>query len=178
MRSCMPMDADEADEQVVAAAISDLTDVDLARLRALAFLHARTLPDQDWTDLLHEAIVRALDGTREWPPDVPIVAFLAGIMRSIAHDLRRRAAQERAWRSDADAHVEQATCDPGQRVAATRTLAAILSAFEHDPIVLQIIEGLAFGRSAAEIRALHKLSPTVYDSARKRLRRALLRLDV
>jgi RNA polymerase sigma-70 factor (ECF subfamily) len=39
-----------------------------------------------WSDVLHEAIARALDGLRKWPSGVPILAFL--IERHTQH-LRR-----------------------------------------------------------------------------------------
>jgi RNA polymerase sigma-70 factor (ECF subfamily) len=166
---------DESEERDVAGAIRALSDADLVRLRALARLRTRGLPGLDWSDLLNEAIMRALDGSRRWPRDVPLPVFLAGIMRSIEHDHRRRTAQERAWRDGPE--PEAATADPLEAVAAAQALGAILALFREDETVLRIVEGLAWGRTAAEIRALHGLSGTEYDSARKRLRRALLRLD-
>ncbi|PIK74443.1 hypothetical protein CS379_02560 [Methylobacterium frigidaeris] len=148
-------------------------------------MRARRLPGTDWSDILHEAIVRALDGTRRWPPGVPVLVFLAGCMRSIEHDLRRRLAQEwlaqdwlaqeRAWREHDAADREGA--DPERAIAAAQALGRIVALFSGDETVLRIIEGLGHGRSAGEIRARHGLSQTDYDSARKRLRRALLRLD-
>ncbi|KMO34899.1 hypothetical protein VQ03_22820 [Methylobacterium tarhaniae] len=138
-------------------------------------MRARRLPGIEWPDILHEAIVRALDGTRRWPPGVPILVFLAGCMRSIEHDLRRRLAQERAWREQDPTDREGA--DPERAVAAAQALGAIVALFSGDETVLRIIEGMSYGCSAAEIRARHGLSRTDYDTARKRLRRALLRLD-
>src|SRR5271163_4921104 len=53
----------------VAHALRRLTDADLLRLEALARLRARGLPGGvAWSDLLNEAIRRALDGSRPWPP--------------------------------------------------------------------------------------------------------------
>ncbi|AWN55875.1 hypothetical protein DK412_26345 [Methylobacterium sp. 17Sr1-1] len=138
-------------------------------------MRARRLPGIDWSDILHEAIVRALDGTRLWPPGVPVLVFLAGCMRSIEHDIRRRQAREQAWR-ETDA-AEDDGPDPERAIAAAQALGAIVALFSGDETVRRIIEGLGQGRTAAEIRARHGLSQTEYDSARKRLRRALLRLD-
>jgi RNA polymerase sigma-70 factor (ECF subfamily) len=60
---------------------------DLLRLRAIARLRARSLPDgTSWSDLLHEAVLRALAGARRWPPGVSLLAFLAGIMRSLCDE--------------------------------------------------------------------------------------------
>ena len=67
----------------VGAALAALSEEDLVRLRAIARLRARSLPgDMSWSDLLHEAVLRALTGARPWPPGVPLLAFLAGVMRS------------------------------------------------------------------------------------------------
>lgn len=170
------IDPGEAEEEPdIAAAIRGLSDADLTRLRALAGLRARTLPGVDWSDLLNEAIVRALDGTRRWSPTVPILAFLAGIMRSIDHDHRRRSTQERTWRVQDGS--DATTRDPDEAIAAAQALNTIYGWFAGDLSVLRIIEGLAYGRSAAEIRVLHQMSETEYDTARKRLRRALLNLE-
>jgi hypothetical protein len=54
-------------------------------------------------------------------------------------------------------------------------LAAIEQLFACDSVALRILAGLAEGHSAAQIRAALKISKTEYDSARKRMRRALLR---
>jgi hypothetical protein len=84
MQRPIQIDAREVEEEPdITAAIRGLSDADLSRLRALAGLRARTLPGVDWSDLLNEAIVRAPDRTRRWPPTVPILAFLAGVMRSM-----------------------------------------------------------------------------------------------
>src|SRR5262252_9620803 len=79
----------------IARAIQSLSDADLVRLKALARLWTRGLPPcVGWADVLHEAIARALDGSRKWPPGVPILAFLSGIMRSICVDQWRREQRE------------------------------------------------------------------------------------
>src|SRR5438552_10480176 len=75
-----------------ALALQLVTRMDLLRLKVIARLHARGLPPEiDWSDLLQEAISRVLDGSRPKPEGVPVVAFLAGVMRSIKTDHWRRA---------------------------------------------------------------------------------------
>jgi DNA-directed RNA polymerase specialized sigma24 family protein len=75
----------------VGAALAALSQEDLLRLRAIARLRARSLPGgMSWSDLLHEAVLRALTGARPWPPGVPLLAFLAGIMRSLCDEQWRR----------------------------------------------------------------------------------------
>jgi DNA-directed RNA polymerase specialized sigma24 family protein len=69
-----------------------VTEADLLRLKAIARLHARGLlpPTVDWSDLLQEAFTRVLDGSRRQPAGVPVVAFLAEVMRSIKEQYWRQ----------------------------------------------------------------------------------------
>lgn len=167
----------------VVRAIHALTDADLLRLKALARLWTRGLPDSiGWADVLHEAIARALDGSRKWPPDVPILAFLSGIMRSICEDQWRRARRD----SQILVRDEEVSdlCAPGDEVeppgperlvAAAQSLAAIDHLFAGDPLALKVIAGLAEGLTPPEIRKRYGMSDREYDTTRKRMRRALLR---
>jgi DNA-directed RNA polymerase specialized sigma24 family protein len=78
-------------ERDVGAALAAMSEEDLLRLRAIARLRARSLPGgMSWSDLLHEAVLRALTGARPWPPGVPLLAFLAGVMRSLCDEQWRR----------------------------------------------------------------------------------------
>jgi DNA-directed RNA polymerase specialized sigma24 family protein len=167
----------------IARAIRSLSDADLVRLKALARLWARGLPGGvGWTDVLHEAIVRALDGSRKWPPEVPILAFLSGIMRSICDDQWRRARRELEVlvRGEDLADLcasgdEVKSPSPERVVAAAQSLAAIDRLFACDPLALKIIAGLAEGLTPTEICKRHGMSERQYDTTRKRMRRALLR---
>lgn len=70
-----------------AATLERLEIADLLRLEILARLHVRGMPHVEWRDLLHTAIERVIAGTRKWPRNVPFVAFMASVMRSIANEL-------------------------------------------------------------------------------------------
>lgn len=167
----------------IARAIHSLSDADLVRLKALARLWARGLPGGvGWTDVLHEAIARALDGSRKWPPGVPLLAFLSGIMRSICDDQWRRARRElEVLVRDEDladlcvSGDEMKAPSPERVVAAAQSLAAVDRLFARDPLALKIIAGLAEGLTPAEICMRHRMSERQYDTTRKRMRRALLR---
>jgi DNA-directed RNA polymerase specialized sigma24 family protein len=166
----------------IARAIRYLSNADLLRLKALAQLWARGLPGGvGWADVLHEAIVRALDGSRKWPPDVPILAFLAGIMRSICDDQWRRSRRESEVLVRGEDLVDRASDDeakspsPERVVAAAQSLAAIDQLFASDPLALKIIAGLAEGLAPMEICRRHGMSERQYNTTRKRMRRALLR---
>jgi DNA-directed RNA polymerase specialized sigma24 family protein len=169
----------------VSRALAGLSGTDLLRLRALACLRAKGLPNGiSWSDLLHEALARALDGSRRWPPGVPLLVFLAGTMRSICDEIwqrRRREAELIVFGKNAETECREVACpaaDQERVLAASETLASLYRLFTGDGIVLRIISGLANGLSAADIRAALGLSPVEYDSARRRMRRALLRVGM
>ncbi len=163
----------------VARAIHALTAADLVRLKALARLWTRGLPEVlGWSDVLHEAIARALDGSRKWPPGVPILAFLSSIMRSICDDQWRRTRREGrllAHDDDLGESEAQPAADPERALAAAQALAAVNDLFCADPAALKVIAGLADGLTPAEICRLYGMSERDYDTTRRRMRRALLR---
>ncbi len=169
-----------------ALALKLVTDCDLLRLKVIARLHGRSLPpDVSWADLLQEAFARVLDGSRAIPAGVPPVAFLAGVMRSIKAEYwrrRRRATEQQpvlATEYQLVAAETTEACDPQpdpeRWLIAAQELQAIGLLFAHDPVALQIIAGLGDGHTAEEIRRTLGMSKTEYDSARKRMRRAVIR---
>jgi DNA-directed RNA polymerase specialized sigma24 family protein len=169
-----------------ALALDLVSETDLLRLKAIARLHARGLPpDVGWEDLLQEALTRVLVGSRRQPEGVTTVAFLAGVMRSLKSEHWRRVLQEsggrQALRVDraGDDSRDVEVCDPApgpeRSLVARQELTAIERLFADDPMALQIIAGLGEGHTAEQIRAAHGVSKTDYDSARKRMRRTLLR---
>ncbi len=169
----------------VSRALAALSETELLRLQALARLRGRGLPPGvGWADLLHEALARALDGSRQWPSGVPLPAFLAGVMRSVCNELWRRRGRE-GEPVPLDDHDRserpQAVCpapDPERVLAACEAIGAIYRLFAGDGIALRIISGLEGGLSAKDIRVAHGLSAVEYDSARRRMRRALLRVGM
>src|SRR5262252_6247623 len=128
LRSDLPADAST---EAIARALAALTPSDLVRLKRLAQLRARLLPGLEWDELLNEALLRALDGSRRWPEGVPLLAFLAGIMRSL---LDGRAQQRRrlAERALAVGQTPAAPA-PDARLHAHQCLAAISKFFAGDP---------------------------------------------
>jgi RNA polymerase sigma-70 factor (ECF subfamily) len=187
----MPRIPSLVDKRIIAPAETALalelvSELDLLRLKTIARLHARGLPpDVAWDDLLQEAFTRVIVGTRKRPEGVAMVAFLAGIMRSLKADHWRRVGAGVAGReplridhqADDSREVELSDPAPGPERAliARQELNAIKQLFADDPVSLRIIEGLGEGLAADEIRATAGLSATDYHSARRRMRRTLLR---
>ena len=169
-----------------ALALKLVTQMDLLRLKSIARLHARGLPPEvGWTDLLQEAFARVLDGSRKPPHGLPMVAFLAGVMRSIRAEYFRRARRvaarlphmlaELELTGEADFEAGDPTRDPERSLSAMQELAEIERLFSDDPRARQIIEGLSEGWTPEQIRARYDMSKTEYDSTRKRMRRTLLK---
>lgn len=161
-----------------ALALRLVTPMDLLRLKSIARLHARGLPpDIAWDDLLQEAITRVLTGKRVKPDDVPMVAFLAGIMRSLRADHVRRGRRRspRDSRTPDDQELIDPAADLERSLIAAEELANIRMLFAADPVALSIIGGLAEGLEPERIRAKFSLTRVDYDSARKRIRRCLIR---
>lgn len=172
----------------VAQAMAALSDEDLVRLKRIAQMRAHGLVSFDWQDLLQESIARALAGSRQWPLEVPFIAFLAQTVRSIANEEwerpgRQQVTTESDFRSrDADgehsADLSQLASDPvdPEREAAARdSLRHIESLFREDPDALAILHGLAQGLSPDEVQTGACMTSTRYESAQKRIRRKLAR---
>ncbi|HEY4212928.1 MAG TPA: hypothetical protein VGM84_15720 [Steroidobacteraceae bacterium] len=158
-------------ERAVAAEL--ISDMDLLRLKANAKLLARGLaPEVQWWDLLQEAFARVLSGHRGRPPGVPVDAFITGVMRSIRSQYWRQMSRG-CHESETD--IFDPSPDPERALLAVQELAAITRLFADDPVVMRILDGLADGLTPDEICSANGFSKTTYDSARKRMRRTLLR---
>src|SRR5215471_9030459 len=141
-----PMPSDFADPaesstETVARALAALPRSDLLRLKRVAQLRARLIPGLEWDELLNEALLRALDGSRRWPEGVPLLAFIAGIMRSLV-DGRAQERRRLAERALAVGQTPAAPA-PDARLHARQCLAAIAKFFAGDPDVLALIAALA-----------------------------------
>jgi DNA-directed RNA polymerase specialized sigma24 family protein len=178
----MPQLAPLDDSQVIspadmALALKLVDETDLLRLKTIARLHSRGLPpDLSWEDLIQEAFARVLTGSRRQPEGVATIAFLGGVMRSLKAEHWRRVSRSPDYgRADHAVEPWDPAPDPEHLLNAVQELAAIDRLFADDSLALQIIAGLSEGLSAEQIRRASDISKTDYDSARKRMRRILLR---
>ena len=74
-----------------------------------------------------------------------------------------------------DVDLYDPASDPERALSARQELKLIERLFAEDTVALQIIAGIGKGLSAEHIRSAAHLSKRDYDSARKRIRRTLLR---
>jgi DNA-directed RNA polymerase specialized sigma24 family protein len=121
---------------------------------------------------VHDAVLRALTGARPWPPGVSLLAFLAGVMRSIGDEQWRRHRRQHDLLSPGDGGGAD---DPERACAARRLSSLIQRLFASDAAALKVITGLISGMRAEDIRRYYDLTAVEYDTTRRRIRRILLR---
>jgi len=177
----MPRTLPLADNRILlpaqtALALKLVSEIDLLRLKTLARLHARGLPaDVNWEDLLQEAITRMLVGSRKLPDGLSVIAFLAQVMRSLKAEHWRRVLSGGVVGTERAIELRDPAPGPERSLMARQELNAIERLFTDDRVARQIIAGLGEGLSPEEICARHDLTKTDYQSARRRMRRTLLR---
>ncbi|MDR3579204.1 MAG: sigma-70 family RNA polymerase sigma factor [Oryzomonas sp.] len=167
-------------------ALSSLSDADLIRLGRIARRYSLGRIDPD--DLLQQTFEAALEGNRNCPRGISLIAFLAGTMRSLASSLFKshtrspellliaRTGDDCDETSvDIDKPTEVPNADQmlisEEESAAIRT--AILSLFADDEHARLIVEGNMEGMDASELRELTGLDGTAYNSKRRLMRRRI-----
>ena len=178
-----------ATKDEIAAALRSLSDADLRRVERIARIRVTGLHAVDWRDLLNEAIVRLLDGSRNWPRDVPLVVFLRETMRSIASEYWRRLkapvvvseSEANTARVTGDGIVDNTadwTTQPERRASADQVLELIEREFADDAEALHVIDGMVRGNSPRAIQEKACMNATRYASTQRRIRRRLARMSL
>jgi hypothetical protein len=156
-------------------AARDLSDSDIRRLTSCARLLLSTVRGlfhhTEADDLRNEALLRTLDGRRKWKPDkVDFVTHLMGCMRSIVHELKKKAyaelkAMRESERQEATRKFEYVW--PSEILDYTRTH------LSEDAVALRVFDLLRQGQSPAEIREALNIDLKVYNAARKTISRRM-----
>jgi len=147
--------------------IKALRDSEKIAIVKIARLYARKTP-YGYEDLLQEAYSRALDGRRAWNRGVPAVLFFGGVIRSLAWEWKNEFVNEEIDLDDEGAQ-ERGTI-------AKIDLMKIMALFDDDPIAQRILEGMMEGVKGEELQEANGLSPTEYETKRKKIRRRLEKL--
>ena len=188
-----------ADPEEVRAALNALTEAELFKLYELAGFLAFPMRGRSWgigeKDLLHEAILRLLQGTRKWKPEkVDLIGLLVGIMESIVSGLRKsaRGGEKPALECDLLVRDLDGTAlpsplqtavdprpDPEQslilREAQTKEqlFQEIEGLFVGDPLPSFILSEWKRGTKGPEIMSVMGLTRQQYDTAVRRIYRAV-----
>jgi RNA polymerase sigma-70 factor (ECF subfamily) len=129
-----------------------------AKLRRIPF---------DPDDLIQETICRVLDGRRPWPRDRRAIEFLTGVIKSIAWE----------WKGLHDEEIELGDGGAEERgLLAKIDLKRIIALFDDDPIAQKMLMLMADGTRGENIARAVGLSPTEYESKRKKIRRRIEKL--
>ena len=136
-------------------------------------------------DLLSEAVVRTLNGRRNWPLDVPVEAFVANAMRSIVYDERESKDMsardfdfDLAERNSTSADAWQAPPPTPEELALARERHELgRAAIDHarrtlqsDTEALNVLEGIAADLTAKELREAFGTDLVAFRAARERVR--------
>jgi DNA-directed RNA polymerase specialized sigma24 family protein len=127
-------------------------------------------------ELLHEAVCRALNGERRCPRDVPVMAFVAMTMRSIAsHDRleRRRVASSGGDGQDAAGAARTAAPSPEDDLIQKQDAAAVEAIhgfFADDQEAQLVLLGWQDGLRGAALREATGLDQGKLDYAIRRIR--------
>ncbi|MFT4434170.1 hypothetical protein ACMX25_12355 [Caballeronia sp. 15715] len=174
--------------QLIIGAFNSLSETEVKSLGRAAsrLISGTTFSEPD--DLLHEALVRTLDGRRNYPSQVSFGLYMNLTMRSIAdgdRDLRGNVDpgpnfyDQESEDSD-DAAEDQVAPSAEDEFAAMETLERIAKAvgdirdsLVDDDVACAVLDGIIFEELPQETRKARGLGVKAYDAARKRLERRL-----
>jgi DNA-directed RNA polymerase specialized sigma24 family protein len=160
-------------------AVESLSKIDKFRLLRVAARHSFG-SGLEPGDLVQDALVAALAGSRKCPSDVSVMVFLYGAIKSIAN-----AKLASPWQGRRDSLNEEQDGRPkidpasGREVvreaAAEQGLKMLFEAFDGNEVAQMVLLAVADGCSPAEVQQACGLTPVEYDSTRKAIRRMINR---
>jgi len=184
-------------------AIESLTTEESTRLRKAASYCLIGSSYADAGELVNEAVKRTMDAAagvrgRKWPKSVPFVPYMITTMKGLANDSRESLPQRRTVSMEAMA-LEGSTAEDAlgavrghshynkdvvamaveaqeaqERYEAAKPDADSIDArFANDDEIGYLIMGMKDGMKPAEVRDISGMTPTQYDTAKRRFRRGL-----
>ena len=160
--------------------VTRIAQTDIVRLNWLARLYAAKLGQDAVDELLGEAITRALEGRRPWPANVETVAFLAGVMKSIASEWRGKAQRDPLQRNtvQVDDDAPGLPNDEGHEATAAVhiLITKIGNELKNDPLLRGLFELRLNDQSPAQIKAVLLLDANAFDKAMRSLKQRLLEI--
>lgn len=174
---------DHLDRAEISAAVEALTPADKLKLSAIDDL-MRGGTGFGKGDLVQEAVLRALDGSRKCPRHVPIMAFLIETMRSIAGHERTKHGRT-VFVADLDDPVPAgvsdpaAGCDPEEELIRKQEAAAVQRIdrlFGDDPEAQLVLMGWSEELKGAALQEATGLDSGKLHYAIKRIRTRMRKL--
>lgn len=167
-----------ATPQEARRAIESLGSADYAKLNLIARSFARSRLQGtvvEPADLLHDAIMKTLDGRRRWNKSVTIIKHLDRIMESDSgHIVEHRVAYGPEPLPEGELGPADQLPDPITRLSAVEEqLETLFDLFADDKTALDLLFLKSQGLSASDIKRKLGIGKTQYETATKRIRRHL-----
>ena len=167
-----------ATSQEARTAIEQLQNTDYTKLmliaRSFAIRLRGTVANPE--DLLHEAILKTLDGRRRWRRSVSILKHLDRVMESdSSHMAKKRVAHGTSQLLEGQAEPQARLPGPETRLTAVDELDELLALFTEDKTALELLHLKGNGLSASVIQRELGMGKTQYDTVTKRIRRRLVK---
>lgn len=177
-----------ATSEQILDAYGSLSFDELLTLRLYAMRQLEATQFSEPLDLVHEALYRSIEGTRNWPLGIRLNfgLYMCMTMRSIAHDDRKSrggrgktdsmdeltyARTDSAWGSSPSAE-DAAIALEGQRIA-QEAAAHARGALNGDEDAQRVLNGMLAGMSAREMCASFHLEQKTFHAARERVMRRI-----
>jgi RNA polymerase sigma factor (sigma-70 family) len=169
------------DSYLSAAELSDalrqLSEADLIRLYKIAGWYIGGTSMQI-DDLVHEAIVRAMEGTRRCPRDLHIITFLFKTMESIASAEREKYDTKAVQNpKDPEDLPDKASTPELQVIDMEERQEHIEALLGNDQEALMVLMRINDGYGPEEICEICEIDKTRYATIRRRIRRAIERRE-
>ncbi|UGX89565.1 hypothetical protein G6321_00002045 (plasmid) [Bradyrhizobium barranii subsp. barranii] len=165
----------------IEATIKGFSPADWARLHKVGRIFASGT-DWDFEDLIQEAELRTLRGTRNCPVDVDVMKHLIDTMSSIADSERKKARNQMPHVAILQGVAEDGAEDPASPDWSAEDNAVfegeykeLLALFDDDVKGRELVEGIVAGFSTDDLKELTGLQGTAYDSKRTLVRRRFLK---
>jgi hypothetical protein len=165
-------------EAEVRSEISSLTAGERTKLIKIAsyYVWKGRISFEEPDEFVQEAICRVLAGIREWPRGLEKIRFLAGVIKSIAGDRKRALSRNVSIDDVKEREVGDKGADERGIMAKIDLQRIVTSHFEDDPIAGKIMLAMAEGAKGEDLKQASGLSPTEYESKRKKIRRRIEKL--
>jgi len=174
---------DALSESELKSTIDAMTDADWVRIDMAAKRFSK-IYQVNYQELQNESFLRALDGRRKCPRDVPVTIFLANTMKSIAS--KRGLSPRKIDALQHNANVDMSDdmnhlghiSTPENEVMASKLLDDIVTLFNGDDEAEMFIMCEQDGLTKLEIKEALDIDTTKYDSIKKRIRRKYIKLSM
>ena len=172
-----PPEPDFAEPEEAREAIANLQPADHTKLLLIARCFARarlrnTIVEPH--DLLHDAVVKTLDGRRRWNRRVDILKHLDRVMESDAgHVAAQRDGRRVEPLTEGQRELPTQEPDPERSLQSRKQLDDLYAPFGEDPPARRVLHLKSDGLSASEIRCKLGMGKTQYETVTKRIRRRL-----